>query len=304
MTKPECETLPAGLRHRRIAACGISMHVAEAGSGPLMVLVSGWPQTWYSWRKVMPGLAKHFRVVAVDLPGLGGSDFSKGGYDTGSISLHLDAVLDAFDARSCILVCHDVGAWVGYAYAARRPERVERLALIDAAIPGLSSPEAYRFSPETARKVWHFYFNYIPELPELLVAGREREFLAWSFRTKSYDWTTAFDPASLDAYVEAYSAPGRWSAGLGYYRSIFDSIAQNQATASRPLAMPVLAVGGASSLGAAMAASVRQAADDVQEAVIDRCGHYVPEERPDELLAVLLPFSLALRQTSPQEGPG
>jgi pimeloyl-ACP methyl ester carboxylesterase len=177
MTERQDEASVADFRHRRVAACGISMHVVEAGAGPLMVLASGWPQTWYSWRKIMPELARHFRVVAVDLPGIGDSDFPRGGYDTGSISLHLDAVLDAYDARDCILVTHDIGAWVGYAYAARRAERVKRLALIDAAIPGLSPPEAFRFAPETASRLWHFYFNYLPELPELLVVGREREFL-------------------------------------------------------------------------------------------------------------------------------
>jgi pimeloyl-ACP methyl ester carboxylesterase len=292
LTGQKYEADVADYRHHRIDACGISLHAVEAGSGPLMVLVSGWPQTWYSWRKIMPQLARHFRVIAIDLPGLGDSDFPKHGYDTGSISLHLDAVLDAFDARDCILVTHDVGAWVGYAYAARRPERVRRLVLIDAAIPGLSSPEVYRFAPETAPRVWHFHFNYVPELAELLVVGREREFLSWLFRTKSTDWTAAFDGASLDVYVKAYAGPGRWSGGMGYYRSIFDSVAQNQATASTPLKMPVLAIGGAAGLGASMATAAAQAAENVQSAVIERCGHYVAEERPDELLAVVLPFSL------------
>jgi pimeloyl-ACP methyl ester carboxylesterase len=103
----------------------------------------------------------------------------------------------------------------------------------------------------------------------------------------------AFDPASVDIYVKAYAAPGRWSGGMGYYRSIFDSIEQNRATALTPLTMPVLAIGGASSLGEAMATSIRQLAENVQGAVIEGCGHYVPEERPGELLAILLPFSLA-----------
>jgi pimeloyl-ACP methyl ester carboxylesterase len=293
VTESNDKAAKANFKHHRIATRGISMHVVEAGSGPLMVLASGWPQTWYSWHKIMPELARHFRVAAVDLPGLGDSDFPKDGYDTGSISLHFDAVLDAFDARDCTLVTHDVGAWVGYSYASRRPGRVKRLVLIDAALPGLASQEAFRFSPETARKVWHFYFNYVPELPELLVVGREREFLTWLFRTKSADWSTAFDKVSLDIYVRAYSAPGRWSGGMGYYRSIFESIEQNQATASTPLTMPVLAIGGSASLGKAMATSAGQVAENVQGAVIDGCGHYVPEERPDELLGVLLPFSLA-----------
>jgi len=280
-------------QHRRIDACGISLHAVEAGDGPLMVLVSGWPQTWYSWHKIMPQLAKHFHAVAIDLPGLGDSDFPKQGYDTGSIALHLDAVLDAFGARDCLLVTHDIGAWIGYAYAARRPERVKRLVLIDAAIPGLAPPEVFRLAPETAPRVWHFYFNAVPELAETLIVGREREFLSWLFRTKSVDWTRAFDPEAVDVYVKAYAGPGRWSGGMGYYRAIFESVAQNKASAATPLSMPVLAIGGSAGLGAAMEVSAKQVAANVQSAVIDRCGHYVPEEQPDELLAVMLPFCLA-----------
>lgn len=293
MTKSDEQATPAGLRHHRIAASGIMLHSVEAGSGPLLVLASGWPQTWYSWRKVMPRLAERFRVVAIDLPGLGESDPATGGHDTGSIALHLDPVLDAFAASDCRLVTHDVGAWVGYAYAARRPERVRSLALIDGAIPGLMPQESYRFTPETATKTWHFAFNYVPELPELLIAGRERAFLAWLFRTKSVDWTAAFDEAAVETYARAYAAPGRWAAGLAYYRSIFDSIEQNRATATDPLAMPVLAIGAEAGLGEAMHRSLAGAATDVRGVVIDRCGHYVPEERPEALLDVLLPFCLA-----------
>ena len=283
----------SGFTHHRIAACGIELHAVEAGAGPLLVLVSGWPQTWYSWHKIMPELARHFRVVAVDLPGLGDSDYPKQGYDTGSIALHLDAVLEAFGAPDCILVTHDIGAWIGYAYAARRPQRVRRLVLMDAAIPGLVPMEVFRFAPETVGRVWHFYFNFMDGLPESLIEGREREFLDWMFHAKTVDHDTAFDVDALDVYARAYAAPGRWSGGMGYYRAIFDSIAQNQASASTPLTMPVLAIGGSAGLGEAMGKTMAQAALDVQSAVIDRCGHYIPEERPAELLAVLLPFCRA-----------
>jgi pimeloyl-ACP methyl ester carboxylesterase len=277
--------------HHRVEACGVALHAVEAGSGPLLLLLSGWPQTWYSWRIVMPELARHFRVVAVDLPGLGDSDFPSAGYDTGSISLHLDAVLDAFDARDCVLVTHDIGAWVGYAYAARRPERVTRLVLMDAAIPGLAPPQAFELSPQTAARLWHFYFNAMPDLPELLITGREHEFLSWLFRTKTADAT--FDQTAINIYAAAYSAPGRWSGGMGYYRAVFESMAQNKASAATALTMPVLAIGGAAGMGAAMAAAAGRVARHVEAAVIDDCGHYIPEEQPAALLTVLLPFCQA-----------
>ncbi len=247
-----------GLKQHRIDASGAMLHAVEAGSGPLLLLPSGWPQTLYSWHKVLPRLAERFRVVAFDLPGLGQSDPAKGGHDTGSIALAIDPVLDAFAATDCLLVTHDIGAWVGYAYAARRPERVRKLVLIDGAIPGLLGDDFFRFSPAAALKTWHFAFNSIPDLPEMLIAGRERAFLEWFLRAKSVDFAASFDEAALDAYTVAYAAPGRWAAGLAYYRSYFDSIEQNRATASRPLTMPVLAVGGEASLGETMIRAVER----------------------------------------------
>jgi pimeloyl-ACP methyl ester carboxylesterase len=290
MNALETSGLGGGFKQHRIAAYGIELNVVEGGEGPPLLLVSGWPQTWYAWRKVMPELARHFHVIAVDPPGLGDSDAPLGGYDTGSISLYLDPVLDAFGADDCLLVGHDVGTWISYAYAVRRPERVRRMALIDAAIPGLTPADAYSLSPQAMHKTWHFAFNYIPELSETLVIGREREFLTWLFRTKSVDWAVAFDETAVDEYVRAYSAPGRWSTGLGYYRSIFDSISQNGPEGRVPLPMPVLTVGGETGLGAVMAKALSGAASDVQNAVIASCGHYVPEESPAALLDVLMPF--------------
>jgi pimeloyl-ACP methyl ester carboxylesterase len=284
--------LGSDFRHRRVEAGEVGLHVVEGGSGPTLLLVSGWPQTWCAWRKVMPELARGFRVIAIDPPGLGDSDPPRNGYDTGGVALHLDSILDAVGVSDCRLVGHDVGAWIGYAYAAQRPERVRRLALIDAAIPGLTPAQSYSFSPETVHKTWHFAFNFLPELSETLVIGREREFLSWLFRSKSVDWTVAFDDTVIDEYVRAYAAPGRWTAGLGYYRDLFDSVAQNRDAVNKPLPMPVLAVGGEKGVGAMMVQALGGAATDVEGVVIPDCGHYVPEEKPESLLDVLLPFVL------------
>jgi pimeloyl-ACP methyl ester carboxylesterase len=173
---------------------------------------------------------------------------------------------------------------------AHRPARVRRLALIDAAIPGLAPAETYRPAPETMHRSWHFAFNFLPDLPEMLIGGRERQFLSWLFRTKSVDWTRAFDEAAIDEYTRIYAASGAWTGGLGYYRAIFDSMAQNRASAATPLAMPVLAVGGDFGLGAIMEQSLQDAATNLRGAVIAHCGHYIPEEQPQALLDVLLPF--------------
>jgi pimeloyl-ACP methyl ester carboxylesterase len=277
-------------RRRRVMAHGAALQVVEGGTGPLLLLVPGWPQSVYAWRKVMPLLAAHYRVVAFDPPGLGDSAAPLGGYDTANIARHIDPLLDDCGVPDCLLVTHDIGAWIGYAYACRAPARVRKLVAIDAAIPGMVPEDVYKMTPERLHKSWHFAFNFLPDLPELLITGREREFLSWLFHSKSVDWRKAFDDDAMDEYVRIYSTPGRWSMGLGFYRAIFESIAQNRATAATPLTMPLLAIGGEAGLGAAMQGSFERAATQLSGAVIPGCGHYVPEESPEALLALLIPF--------------
>jgi len=277
-------------QHRSFAAHGIDLHGVEGGAGPLLLLLSGWPQSWYAWRKLMLPLAEHFHVVALEPPGLGSPPPASGAYAIGHIASHLDPVLDTLGGASALFLTHDIGAWIAYAYAARQPERVRRLVLIDAAIPGLAPPESYALTPERAHRTWHFAFNYLPDLSEMLIVGREGEFLTWLFRTKSVDWRRAFDADALEAYTRLYAADGAWSGGLGYYRAIFDSMAENKAAAATPLPMPVLGIGGDFGLGGLMRASLEGLAADLRTAIIADCGHYVPEEQPQQLLDIVLPF--------------
>jgi pimeloyl-ACP methyl ester carboxylesterase len=281
-------------KRRRVVAHGAALQVVEGGEGPLLLLVRGWPQSLYAFRKLMPALAARYHVVAFDLPGLGDSAAPADGYDTANIAGHIDPLLDDLNAGDCLLVTHDIGAWIGYAYAVRNPSRVRKLVAIDAAIPGLAPDDVYKMMPERLHKTWHFAFNFLPELPELLINGREREFLTWLFKSKSVDFGRTFDADAIDEYVRIYSTPGRWSAALGYYRAIFETMAQNAATAATPLTMPVLAIGGESGLGAAMRASFERVAPRLSGAVIPACGHYVPEESPKALLALIEPFLAAV----------
>jgi pimeloyl-ACP methyl ester carboxylesterase len=278
---------------RRVKAHGAELQVVEGGKGPLVLLVPGWPQSLYAWRKVMPALAAKYRVVAFDPPGIGDSTPPVGGYDTANIASHIDPLLDDLDAKDCLLVTHDIGAWLGYAYAVRKPERVRRLVAIDAAIPGMAPADVYTMTPERLHKTWHFAFNFLPELPELLITGREREFLTWLFKAKSVDFAKAFDAEAMGEYVRLYAKPDAWSNGLGYYRAIFDSMAQNRATAATPLNMPVLAIGGEAGLGDAMRGTFERFSPQLSGAVIPNCGHYVPEESPQALLEILQPFLAA-----------
>jgi pimeloyl-ACP methyl ester carboxylesterase len=290
MTDTDRATFERIFKRRRVTAHGAELQVVEGGSGPLVLLVPGWPQSLYAWRKVMPALAAQFRVVAFDPPGIGDSAPPVAGYDTAGIADHINPLLDDLGAKDCLLVTHDIGAWLGYAYAVRNPARVRRLVAIDAAIPGMAPPDVYTMTPERLHKTWHFAFNFLPELPELLITGREREFLTWLFKAKSVDFAKTFDTDAMDEYVRLYARHGAWSNGLGFYRAIFDSMAQNKVTAATKLTMPVLAIGGSAGLGEAMRGTFAPFSPNLSGAVIANCGHYVPEEAPDALLAAMLPF--------------
>ena len=274
--------------HRRAAARDMELHYVEGGNGAPLLLVPGWPQSWYAWRHVMPALADNFRVIAIDPPGLGDSGRPKS-YDTAAIASYIDAFLDTLKLERVDFAGHDIGAWIGYAYAARHGQRVRRLALIDAAIPGIAPADAFALTPERINKTWHFYFNALPELPEALVAGRERMYLSWLFSARSAN-KAALDEAALTEYTRVYSAPGAMDSGFAYYRAIFDSIAQNREAAAKKLAMPVLAIGGAEWLGPLMQKMVAPVAADLRVEIVAGSAHFVPEEAPDAVALLLQKF--------------
>lgn len=275
--------------HRVAGPHGHRLHYVTGGSGDPLLLVAGWPQTWFAWRRVMPALARRFTVVAVDPPGMGDSDRPDHGYDTAAVAARLHELVRGLGWDRFHLVVHDIGCWIGYPFAAAYGDTVRSLTMIDAAVPGIIPAAAYEFAPERIHRNWHFAFNALPDLPELLITGRERAFLTWLFHAKTAN-PTAIEPAALDEYVRCYAAPGGLRGGYGYYRAIFQDIEQNRAYAAGPkLAMPVLAVGGAGGIGGLMEQMMRAVAEDVRGVVID-CGHYVPEEAPGTLLGHLTAF--------------
>ena len=276
-----------------VATGGLRIAAQEAGpaQGPVVLLAPGWPQTAYAWRHVQPILAEvGYRTLALDLPGMGGSDLLAQGvaYDTGHVAdLLASAVAGAGIARFA-LVGHDVGTWVAYAWATRHPQGVDRLVLTEAAVPGVTADGALPLA--AAPKIFQFYFNAVEELPELLTQGREREFLDWLFRSKTMV-KDAFGEADLDHYVHSYSRPGRMGAGFGYYRALLRSIAQNKA--ATPPSMPVLALGGEGGVGETLYTALKAKAPRTRGGSMAGVGHYLPEEAPAAFAERLLAFLAA-----------
>ena len=262
------------------------LQVVEGGSGDAVMLVSGWPQSALAWEPVFERLTDRYRVLVVEPPALGHS-LPTARYDMANIAALFHQLAVKLQLPRFHLVGHDIGCWIGYAYAARYTETLRGVTLIEAAIPGVSASAAYAFTPEQAKKTWHFFFNYLPELPEELVAGRENVVLEWIFRHRTVH-PEAIPRAAIDEYVRLYSRPGAFVEALGYYRAIFESGAQNRETAAAKLKIPVLAVGGALWLGEAMRAAVGPLAEDFHMLSIPDCAHFPPEEKPEELAAALV----------------
>ena len=281
-----------GFCHRFETVDGVRLHYVSGGrpDGEVVVLLAGFPQSWFAWRKVMPLLGSGYRVIAVDFPGQGASDRPADGYDTESLAAAVHGLLQQRDITSYHLVGHDIGAWVAYPCAVLFEAELRSLALLDAGIPGITWPEALPFAPDRAWRTWHFAFHAVADLPEMLIQGRERDYLAWFLRRKGANPQT-FSERDLDEYARVLTKAGGLRAGLAYYRAAALSARQNRELKARgKLKPPVLAVGADQGSILDMAPPLREVADQVEGITISSCGHYIPEEQPAVLAEQLTAF--------------
>ncbi len=275
------------MEHRHADLGDVRLHYVTAGSGFPVVLLHGWPQSWYEWRHVIPGLAERFEIIAPDLRGLGDSSRPAGGYDKKTVGGDIwRLVHDVLGLSAFHLVGHDWGGPTAYAVAAAHPEAVRKLAILDVTIPGDGSPNISQ-----GGRRWHHAFHQTLDLPEALIAGREDIYLGWFYRNYG---ARPLDDTDIAEYLRTYSQPGALRAGFSYYRAMPADIADNAAkvAAGFKLPMPVLALGGDRSWGRRMEVveSLRRLAVDVRGGVIENCGHWMPEEQPEALSRQLLGF--------------
>jgi pimeloyl-ACP methyl ester carboxylesterase/quinol monooxygenase YgiN len=273
---------PAGFAHRTAAIGDTTLHYVVGGSGDPVVLLHGFPNTWYAWREVMPALAEQHTVVAVDLRGLGDSAPGSRPNDVPTSAEDLHDLVRHLDLGPVAVAGQDWGGSTGYAWAARYPGDVRRLAVLEALPAG-----PWTAAGAGRQGAWFAAFHQIPTLPERLVAGREPDYLGWFYA--AFSATPQVPTADAVAeYLRCYSRPDAMSSAFARYRGVDREIAYN--TGSRPLAIPVLAIGGAQVMGASVADNLRTAAADLRGEVLDGCGHYLSEERPQRIAALLLEF--------------
>jgi pimeloyl-ACP methyl ester carboxylesterase/quinol monooxygenase YgiN len=276
--------VPPGFTSERRLVNDVRMHYVIGGAGTPIVLLHGFPNTWYAWRDVMPRLAERHTVIAVDLRGLGDSDPGTRPNDvtTGAGDLH--GLVAELGLGPVMLAGQDWGGSTAFAFAAAHPEQVRRLAVLEAMPAG-----RWTETGSGSGGAWFVGFHQIPDLPESLVAGRERAYLDWFFRAFSAN-SGVPTPAAVDEYVRCYTRPGAMASAFARYRGRDREIEHNTRHLNRPLDLPVMAVGGEQVFGAAVAENLRHGASDVRQEVLADCGHYVSEERPAELAGLLLSF--------------
>ncbi len=274
------------LRHDNADLGEVRLHYVTAGQGPAVVLLHGWPQTWYMWRDIIPGLAQKYRVIAPDLRGLGDSSRPAGGYDKKTLANDAWRLAhDVLGEKRMFVVGHDWGGPIAFALAAQHRDAVRRMAIFDVPVPGDGTPVMFN-------NRWHHGLHWEIDFPEELTAGREEVYLGFFYRT----WGARKDAIPESAqreYFRAYKQPGAMKAGFNFYRATPQDVQDNQAfLAQGKLAMPILCYGGAKGRGRGPLAleSWRRVAMDVRGGVVDDCGHWMPEEKPQWAVSELLAF--------------
>ena len=271
---------------------GVRLHYVTGGTGPLVLLVHGFGQTWYEWHQLMPQLALRFTVVAPDLPGLGLSE-PPPSYAGQDVSEYLYKLAKTFSPDAPFdLIAHDIGIWNTYPMAVTHAPDIRRLAYMEAPIPDKRLYDFPAFTPEGESLVWHFsFFTAANRLAETLVTGRERAFLE-HFITVHATNKAVFTPELLDMYARSYAKPHSLNASFEYYRALNETARRNEALSATKLPMPVLVVGGGGHGGMAQfqIEQMRDYADHIEGHTIDDCGHWIPEEAPGPLNRLVVDF--------------
>jgi pimeloyl-ACP methyl ester carboxylesterase len=279
----ECGPAPAGFEQRSAGVAGAQLHYVIGGQGPAVVLLHGFPETWWTWRQVMPSLAESHTVIAPDLRGVGCSSMEAAGYDAAAMARDVHQLVESLGISQVAMVGHDTGGWVAYAYARQYREQVTHLVLSGAAIPGFGLEELLDFR-EPGQGLPHLPFFIQPDVPEMLIGGKEQEYFATFINSAAMR-----DSGAVDFYARSYARPGRLTSALAQYRALYTDADDNRRNAGPKLAMPTLALSGVGQT-AQSAEGLRRVANDVTEAGIPGGGHYIHEERPIEVADTLTTF--------------
>ena len=278
-------TIPGG-EHHRVTLDGTDLHYVSAGTtGSPVLLVHGFPETWWTFHKLIPLLSARHRVFAVDLRGFGDSATADPGHDSTTAADDLRELITRLDVGPVHLTGQDISGPTTFRLAASHPELLRSYAAVETGLPGYGL-EA--LADVTRGGGWHIGVLVAPGIPEMLLTGRERAFLADHAIPALSATPDAFTPADVDELVRTWSRPDAFRGATGLYRSMLGEAEEIRALATPELALPVLAVGGGS--GEFTPATLRQVATDVTAVSLDGIGHYAAMEAPEALADALISF--------------
>jgi pimeloyl-ACP methyl ester carboxylesterase len=279
------DTWPKDFHAQQMPVTGGTQYVRIGGKGPAAILLHGFGDTGDMWLPLASILARDHTVIVPDLRGMGRSSHPEGGYEKTAQARDLAAILDKLGVKDAVLVTHDIGNMVGYAFAALYPQRVTKWVVMDAPLPGIGHWDDQLKNPKT----WHFNFRG-PDV-ERLVAGRERILLDRFYNELSAN-PARIDERTRNHYAALYARPGAIHNALGGQFAAFaqDAIDNQQLLAKGKLTIPVLAIGGDHSYGAGLATEIGFAADNVRAAVIKDSGHWIMEEQPQQAVDLITSF--------------
>jgi len=260
---------------------GVVLHYWIGGRGAPVVLLHGWPETGYAWRRLAPRLIEAgYTVVVPDLRGFGGSSRPHGGYDRLTMAEDVRRLVrERLHLGPVLLVGHDWGDSTAAAWAGAHPADVRLLVVIEAQPRG----------PWSKPEPWFYAFHRAPDFPEEMTAGRERTYLTWFYRNAAAR-PDAIAPEDIDVYLRSYGSPEGMRPGFELVRALPKDVEANTRAAGHPSRVPVLAIGGEKGMGATVAENLKPLFTSVRGAVVPSAAHFVPEEAPDALASLILDF--------------
>jgi pimeloyl-ACP methyl ester carboxylesterase len=276
---------------QRATVNGVRLHYRVAGEGEPVLLLHGVPKTSYYWRKVLPLLTRHHTVVMPDMRGLGDSEHAEGGYDMATVAEDFAELMAHLGHDRYRVAGEDRGAAAAYQLAAQHPDRVTQLVYQEMILSGFGLEDYSFLTTENVASyvwLWHINFYAVPEFPEMLISGHEREYFSYFIKHEAQD-PAAISEDAIDEYVRCYSSPGGLRSMANIYRATLTDGKQNREAAKTPLEMPVLAVASDAFIGADNERVMREVATDVRS-VSFPYGHQLAEECPADLASAYLTF--------------
>jgi pimeloyl-ACP methyl ester carboxylesterase len=282
-------TSTAPLRHSKIDVEDVSLNMVEGGTvgSPTVMFLHGWPESWAAFERVMLRLSTECHVIAIDLPGIGESTCQPQANDKAALAEYVGALINKTGLRDVVLVGHDIGGQIVYSFLHRYPNSIRKAVIMNVTVPGVAPWSEVERNP----RIWHYAFHAVPNLPEMLVSGHQDVYFDFF-----YD-AIAASPSAVPheirkIYRSAYSTPQALHVGFEWYRAFVQDERDNVGRGSHLVDTPVLYIRGdhESDMQPYLDGFRKSGLRNVQGRVIRNCGHFAPDEQPDQVAEALHDF--------------